>query len=402
MNQRADIYSRNIVLGRGLAPVPERLLLAHARGEVLFIAGAGVSRDAGLPDFRELVEKVYKELDPVMYSVISNKNQAPPDLTDDQQAELNRFRKEEYDVVLGMLERRIEGQEEAQSLVRQKIGNILRPTGLKPARIHRSLMRLSNRGGPVTIITTNFDLLFEKAASNIKPPIQTYALGGIPRPTLRSKFSGVLHIHGALDRNPRRTSDLIISDQDLGEFYLRRRMASDLIYDAARLYHLVLVGYSANDPPMRYLLSAVAADTAHFPDLKERFIFVGMGEDDPVALADWRARGITPIQYTTQDQDKDHSQLQRTLAQWAEFSMFNINTRALDSTLKRIVQSKRSDASQDDRDLRDLFDHFIRRSAIDLNERERLTALLADYQANFEWRKAALDVLGEESEESRR
>lgn len=399
MNRWADIYSRNIVLGRGLAPVPERLLLAHARGEVLFIAGAGVSRDAGLPNFRELVEKVYKKLDPVMYSVILNKNQAPPDLTDDQQAELNRFCKGEYDVVLGMLERRIEGQEEAQSLVRQKIGDILRPTGLKPAPIHRSLMRLSNRGGPVTIITTNFDLLLEEAARKIKIPIQMYALGGIPRPTLRSKFSGVLHIHGALDRNPQRMSDLIISDQDFGEFYLRRRIASDLIYDAARLYNLVLVGYSANDPPMRYLLSAVAADTTHFPDLKERFIFVGMSEDDPVEveLADWRARGITPIQYTIQGQD--HSQLQRTLAQWAEFSMFNINTRALDSTLKRIVQSKRADASQDDRYL---FDHFIRRSVIDLNERERLTALLADYQANFEWRKAALDVLGEESEESRR
>ena len=397
MNQRADIYSRNIVLRQGLAPIPERLLLAHARGEVLFIAGAGVSRDAGLPDFRELVVKVYKELDPVMYSVISNENQAPPDLTDDQQAELNRFRKGEYDVVLGMLERRIEGQEEVQSLVRQQIGSILRPTGLKPAPIHRALVRLADRGGPVTIITTNFDLLFEKAARKIKIPIQTYALGGIPRPTLRSKFSGVLHIHGALDRNPQRMSDLIISDQDFGEFYLRRRIASDLIYDAARLYHLVLVGYSANDPPMRYLLSAVDADTTHFPDLKERFIFVGMSKDDPVALADWRARGITPIQYTIQD--KDHSQLQRTLAQWAEFSTFNINTRPIDSTLKKIVQSKRSDASQDNRYL---FDHFIRRSAIDLNERERLTALLADYQANFEWRKVALDVLGEESEESRR
>lgn len=222
--------------------------------------------DAGLPNFRELVVKVYKELDPVVHSVISNNSQGPQDLTDEQKAEVKRFCKGEYDVVLGMLERRIEGQEKTQSLVRQKIGNILRPTGLKPAPIHRALMRLSDRGGTVTIITTNFDLLFEKAASNMKFPIQTYTLGGIPRPTLRAEFSGVLHIHGTLDRNPQRTSDLIVSDQDFGEFYLRRRIASDLIYDAARLYNLVLVGYSANDPPMRYLLSAVAADTARFPD----------------------------------------------------------------------------------------------------------------------------------------
>ena len=33
-------------MGPGLAAIPERLLLAHARGEVLFIAGAGISQPA--------------------------------------------------------------------------------------------------------------------------------------------------------------------------------------------------------------------------------------------------------------------------------------------------------------------------------------------------------------------
>ena len=51
-----------------------------------------------------------------------------------------------------------------------------------------------------------------------------------------------------------------MTDRDFGEFYLRRRVVPDFIYDAARLFHLVLVGYSANDAPMRYLLNAVAAD----------------------------------------------------------------------------------------------------------------------------------------------
>jgi hypothetical protein len=52
------IKERVISLGGGLAAIPERLLLAHARGEVLFIAGAGISRPANLPDFRELVLQV--------------------------------------------------------------------------------------------------------------------------------------------------------------------------------------------------------------------------------------------------------------------------------------------------------------------------------------------------------
>ena len=100
-----------------------------------------------------------------------------------------------------------------------------------------------------------------------------------------------------LDKSPERASELVLSDQDFGEFYLRRRVVPDFIYDAARLYHLVLVGYSANDPPMRYLLNAVAADGKRFDDLKERFTFFGTSTPDPVALADWNGRGITPIHY---------------------------------------------------------------------------------------------------------
>ena len=392
MNQRPD---RDIVLGEGLAPIPESLLLAHARGEVLFIAGAGVSRDAGLPDFRKLVVSVYEELDSAVHSVISGGGQETSKLDARQKAEVKRFCKGEYDVVLGMLERRIEGQANAHSSVRQKVGRILRPDGLKPAPIHRNLMRLADRGSAVTIITTNFDLLLENAARNMKSQVQTYALGGIPRPRPPSnpEFNGILHIHGALDRNPERTSDLIISDQDLGEFYLRRRIVPDLIYDAARLYNLVLVGYSANDPPMRYLLNAVAADVASFSDLKERFIFVGMDEDDPVGLEDWKARGITPIQY--KNQGNDHSQLQSTLARWAELSAINGNKSRVDRELKKIVRIKWVEASQENRDS---FDHFIRRS--DTNERIRLSGLVSKHKADLGWLDAILAVSSEESRES--
>ena len=114
-------------------------------------------------------------------------------------------------------------------------------------------------------------------------------------------ISGVMHIHGALDPNPERNSELVLSNQDFGEFYLRRRVVPDFIYDAARLFHLVLVGYSANDPPRRYLFNAVAADGTRFDYLKERFTFFGTDGVDPVALEDWKARGITPINYESKD-----------------------------------------------------------------------------------------------------
>ena len=145
---------------------------------------------------------------------------------------------------------------------------------------------------------------------------------------------------------------------------------------------------------MRYLLNSVAADAERFSDLKERFIFVGMSEDDPVELEDWRARGITPIRYDVED--NDHSQLQGTLAQWVKFSKINEN-RHVDSVLKKIVRGKRSEAREEDRDL---FDHFIRRS--DPNERIRLSELVSKHKADFGWLDAISDVLSEESREGHR
>jgi len=333
MNKTNQRYSKGvsatervISLAEGLPPIPERLLLAHERGEVLFIAGAGVSRQAGLPDFRELVIKVYAHLDPVVHRLISDIPASacyrcikdPPELTNQQAAEVRRFVNNDYDVVLGMLERRIDRKSHGKSKLREIITKELRASGKKEAKIHRSLMRLSDRGGAVSIVTTNFDLLLENAAKSIRKTLQTYSLGAIPRPGRSDDFSGILHIHGALDHNPNRYSDMVITDQDFGEFYLRRRVVPDFIYDAARLFHLVLIGYSANDPPMKYLLNAVAADGTRFGDLKERFSFVGTSAPDQVAMEEWRGRGITPIPYNAEN--NDHYILTNLLERWADLS----------------------------------------------------------------------------------
>jgi hypothetical protein len=388
-----------IPLGSGLAAIPERLLLAHARGEVLFIAGAGISQPARLPDFRGLVLKVYEQLDAAVYAVISGIPRAgcnhwstgPSSLTNQQAAEVGRFIRGDYDVVLGMLERRIDGQSDGKSRVRQAVANELRTPGIQPAPIHRALMRLADRGGAVTIITTNFELLLEDAAKRLRPAVQTYALGGIPRPAHRDDFTGVLHIHGALDRDPARTSDLILTDQDFGEFYLRRRVVPDFIYDAARLFNLVLVGYSANDPPMRYLLNAVAADGTRFDDLKERFTFVGNSPPDPIGLEDWKGRGITPIPYDTAH---DHAALRDTLERWAALSAINGKRSLVDAEVKRIVRTNRGAAGDVDRDL---FDHLIRRS--DSNERVRLSAMASKQRADLGWLDAIAAIVAENERE---
>lgn len=392
-SQPPDIADRIISLGPGLPAIPERLLLAHARGQVLFIAGAGVSQPAGLPDFRELVLKVYERLDAPVHDIISkiprsacNKWVAESSaLTPGQAAEVRRFVAGDFDVVLGLLERRIDGPSGNPSRVRQAIAAEVRAPNVPPAAIHHALMSLADRGGSVVIVTTNFDRLLEKAASRAGLAIETYALGGIPRPGRRTDFAGILHIHGAIDPALNRMTDLILSDQDFGEFYLRRRTVSDFIYDAARLFNLVLVGYSANDPPMRYLLNAIAADGSRFDDLKERFAFIGSDTLDPIALEDWRGRGIVPIHYNATG---GHSNLLGALQRWAALSAVNGKRNVLDKELKRIVRVSRSDASEADRDL---FDHLVRRITSS-NERMRVATMLSKRGADFGWLDAMAEI----------
>ena len=426
-HEHLDSPWKAIALAHGLPAIPERLLLAHARGEVLFLCGAGVSRSAGLPGFRQLALEVYRTLDPGVWEILAsascNSNRPPtPDrsaLTHRQAAEVKRFLAHEYDVVLGMLERRLDSHARDDSKVRGRVVEILRSPcdGLRPetprlkgvaaesaaieaqpaarpASIHRALIRLADRGAATTIMTTNYDLLLEAAARKIRVPVQTYALGSIPRPTRRPGFAGVLHIHGALASKRSRHSDLILTDQDFGEFYLRRRVVPDLIHDAARLFNLVLVGYRADDPPMRYLLDAIAAEEGRFDDLRERFVFVSSDDTDAVALEDWRARGVVPIRYD--DPDRDHSALLRTLQRWADISAINGKQRLVDREIRRIVKSGRAEAPDCDREL---FNHLFRRNSPD--ERVRLARVASAAGAEPAWLDSILAVSAERDRRGR-
>lgn len=62
---KENVGERLVELADETPGIPERLLLAHSRGEVVFVAGAGVSQPSQMPDFRTLVLQV--ELMPQTY-----------------------------------------------------------------------------------------------------------------------------------------------------------------------------------------------------------------------------------------------------------------------------------------------------------------------------------------------
>jgi hypothetical protein len=330
-----------VVIKDGLPPLPEDLMLARDKGEVLFVVGAGASYPAPscLPNFKGLVADIYAELDPSMSPAIAavcagTTWDAVTDLLDDRQrTELKFFAGSEYDVALGMLERRIDGDPGQASTLRIATDKVLKRT-TTPNGLHTSLVRLGQRYGKTLLVTTNFDRLLGIAAKNAKYSDKSFALGEIPNPSRRTDFTGILHIHGKLSLGKDPASGLILTDQDFGDFYLRRHSVTSFLYDAARIFHLVLVGYSANDSPVRYLLNAIAADERHFVDLKPRYAFVDCQSADQRTPVEWSARGITPIPY---DPAHGHVALGQVLEEWANILPEKRNSLHLKKRLAQIA-----------------------------------------------------------------
>ena len=357
--------SRLIKIADDAAELPENLLLAQSRGEVLFLAGAGVSRGAPacLPDFKTLARQLYEELDASVCPYLDDKSLPPDDLTPPQCAEVDRYHGGDFDVALGLLERRLDGPEATEtSRVRKAVQQHL--SAKTPTRLHRALSRLADRGNATAILTTNFDRLFERCTHRKNHPVPTYGLGGMPRPSIRADFSGIFHIHGVLPVRTDTSTDLVLTDRDFGEYYFRRRFIPDFLYDASRIYQLVLIGYSADDPPMQYLLNAIAADANRFHDIKRPYILVP--DNSATRLSDLKGRGLTPITYSD---DNNHIELTTTMERWAAMSTKQGAKRVLIPVLRRTRHRPVSASIPSDVHL---ISHLVKRGSPD--DRRRLAS----------------------------
>jgi hypothetical protein len=394
-----------VFLEPSLPGLPLDLLLARDRGEVLFLTGAGVSRPppSNLPDFRGLVVDICNRVDTALAAALNawiaeteNARAANPPcdpqpwtafaaaLDPGQKAEFNRFVSGDYDVALGMVERR-QGGPGHGSRMRAAAAAVL---GAKrpPNAVHKAINRLARRNGRLFLATTNFDRLHEVAAGH-NDPHRSFGLTDLPRPSRREDFSGIFHLHGLLPEQRDQTSELILTDQDFGDYYMRRRATSDFVYDATRIFHLVIVGYSVNDAPMRYLLNAIAGDQTHFPDLKTRYALVPVQSSDDHTAADWKNRGIEPLCYSPADQ---HAQLPALLKAWANSVPDAMDARWVSQRLKGFAKSSVAAATEADRSL---FTYLVRRSTAP--ERVSLLKQLSALKAGLDWLEEAHRIVRE-------
>ncbi|MBW8066337.1 MAG: hypothetical protein GJU73_02730 [Ferrovum sp.] len=283
--------------------IPDALLQAHEEGRVVFFCGAGISYPAGLPGFKGLVEQIYL-LNGTTLSDI----------------ERDAFERGQFDATLDLLERRLPGQRLA---VRSKLAQALKPKLRRKGATdtQAALLRLArSREGALRLVTTNFDRIFHVAAKRTGQAFQAYAAPMLPIPK-NSRWDGLVYLHGLLTETVDDTAlnRLVVTSGDFGLAYLTERWAARFVSELFRNYVVCFVGYSINDPVLRYMMDALAADRM-------------LGEVTPQAWAlgdcepgqehrktiEWEAKGVTPILYDVPAGNYDHSSLHQTLHAWAE------------------------------------------------------------------------------------
>ena len=281
---------------RGGPDIPARLLQAHEDGEVVFFCGAGISRPAGLPTFSGLVKQLYDamriEPDPVEAAAI---------------------KAGQYDTAVGLLETKVMGGRQA---VRTKLAEILTPNldARNTPATHEALLTLGkDRKDRTRLITTNFDRLFEAVLAGTGRQVERFRAPRLPVP--KGRWDGLVYLHGLLTENPSENDleRLVVSSGDFGRAYLTEHWAARFVTELLRNFVVCFVGYSIDDPVMRYMVDAIAAEKESPLEMFAFGSFFKGKEED--AKRKWRAKNVTPILYR---EYRRHAYLHRTLRAWSE------------------------------------------------------------------------------------
>lgn len=276
--------------------ISHKLRKSCAEGDVVFFCGAGVSQSVGIPGFPQLTDKLIDILDPAPNSTVRklisfyhNKNHLSAGIPTPY-ADLYQELYEEF----------------GEAQVENEMSKVLCADSDKDPWPHRLLIELSrNEKGP-QIITTNTDNLFQKECSTgFEPP-------NLPGPN----FTGIVYLHGKWKKPDAgfERKNYIFSSADFGRAYLSEgwatRFIKELLFSGKTI---VFVGYSADDPPIKFLLQALHADGHKYP----LYAFASYKEDNgspEMVHQAWQNKGVQVMPYPSSG--ADHSALWDSIKEW--------------------------------------------------------------------------------------
>ena len=277
--------------------IPDKLLESCDAGNVVFFCGAGVSINYGMPDFFELTEQVIEKCAPSSDSEIRKAmrtccgGDSKFNLPFDQMFELlhQEYGKEFVNAIVAEIFRERDRDDQKDS----------------PEHKHIRLIS-SSRSGLPQIVTTNFDRLFE-----IGPQDKKYESPNLPDLDAGQTVEGVTYLHGRLEDSTNKcpcNDRYVLSSSDHGLVYLADGRATNFIVKLFKKHTVVLVGYRAEDPVVKYLLLGLNKAG----QLKNSNLFAFDSGVNAEIEAKWSNLGVSAIAYT------EHCTLWSTMEAWAE------------------------------------------------------------------------------------
>ncbi|KIL36212.1 hypothetical protein SD71_09705 [Cohnella kolymensis] len=244
--------------------LPDEIIAAQKNGELVIFAGAGISTPppSNLPNFEQLAIDIAQGF--IRYDSAMS-----------------------IDTFLGKLHSR-------NIKVHEKAIELLTSPESKPNSYHINLIKLFSQSD-LRIVTTNFDDHFKTAATDLDIPF--YSAPALP---LGRDFNGVVHLHGSVTKRPK---DLVLVDSDFGRAYFTDGWATNFLRGLFSNYVVLFIGFSANDPVMKYIARGLGSNN------RNRFAFTEKGHHDH-----WNHLQIKHIEYPR----TRHDLLQEAVEAWVE------------------------------------------------------------------------------------
>ncbi len=261
----------------GDVELPDEILDAHERGDLVFFVGAGASlgKPSNLPLFAGLSRKLARR------------------------ASHPYSKRGGLDFFIGQLEALPQGFD-----AHEHTRNIISDPKSAFNPLHKAIVDLAGIGGQFRVVTTNYDNHLAEAAKheNITVPDIWYG----PALPIGRDFAGLVYLHGSVLR-PK--NELILTDRDFGHAYITDAWATRFLLPMFDRFTVVFVGYSHDDAIMRYLALGLPSTTGRVTP--KRFAFT----NDP-SNSKWEYLGIEAISYPVVG--RDHGALQAALVAWSD------------------------------------------------------------------------------------
>jgi hypothetical protein len=290
-----------LITRKGAPSIPLELIEAQESGDLVFFCGAGISSLAGLPDYANLVRRVYADLG---------------ETETEMEREARKVRL--FDRVLGLLEKRMIG-----NIVRQSIIKQLTISDSADFRAHRALLQLSEtKHGKYRLVTTNVDHGFLRSGLLTRESIDAAPTLPVPKP---HKWETVVHLHGIIEDADPNGENLVFTSGDFGSAYLTERWASRFVTDLFSNFTVAFVGYGVNDPVLRYMTDAIAAERLRgFQGFRRPYVIAHTRPSQRITNEKaWQAKGIEAVLY-----EGSHNNLYDTLIEWAGNVRDGLNAKA--------------------------------------------------------------------------